>query len=180
LDDARAKVEEIIGPASGTAEAGSPPFTPRAKKVLELSLREALHFGHNYIGTEHLLLGVVREGEGVGAQVLSSLGTDAEELRGVVIGLLGTGGREGQEGPSYGGGWIGSASWRRTSRRVACSFCGRQPPESGRMVTANRVFICEKCVEYWSAELRGEGPQTEPPSAHFYDPEDEQDRGDQT
>ena len=68
LDVVREKVEETIGPA-GTSLTGSPPFTPRAKKVLELSLREALQLGHNYIGTEHVLLGLVREGEGVAAQV---------------------------------------------------------------------------------------------------------------
>src|ERR1700684_3847774 len=64
LEAPRAKVEETIG-LSGTSPTGSPPFTPRAKKVLELSLREALQLGHNYIGTEHMLLGLVREGEGV-------------------------------------------------------------------------------------------------------------------
>jgi ATP-dependent Clp protease ATP-binding subunit ClpC len=69
LEAVREKVEETIGPA-GSAPTGSPPFTPRAKKVLELSLREALQLGHNYIGTEHMLLGLVREGEGVAAQVL--------------------------------------------------------------------------------------------------------------
>jgi len=68
----REKVEETIGPA-GSAPTGSPPFTPRAKKVLELSLREALQLGHDYIGTEHILLGIVREGEGVAAHVLISL-----------------------------------------------------------------------------------------------------------
>ena len=71
----REKVEEIIGMA-GTAPSGSPPFTPRAKKVLELSLREALQLNHNYIGTEHILLGLVHEGEGVAATVLVSLGAD--------------------------------------------------------------------------------------------------------
>ena len=70
LEAVREKVEETIGPA-GSAPTGSPPFTPRAKKVLELSLREALQLGHNYIGTEHMLLGLVREGEGVAAQVLA-------------------------------------------------------------------------------------------------------------
>ncbi len=75
LEGVREKVEETIGPA-GPAPTGSPPFTPRAKKVLELSLREALQLGHNYIGTEHMLLGLVREGEGVAAQVLVSLGAD--------------------------------------------------------------------------------------------------------
>ena len=70
VDGARAEVTEIIGPAPGHAEGGVPPFTPRAKRVLELSLREALSLSHNYIGTEHMLLGLVREGEGVGAQII--------------------------------------------------------------------------------------------------------------
>ena len=96
----REKVEETIGPA-GSAPTGSPPFTPRAKKVLELSLREALQLGgHNYIGTEHMLLGLVREGEGVAAQVLVSLGADLSRVRQQVIQLLsGYQGREGRGGP---------------------------------------------------------------------------------
>ncbi len=87
LEAVREKVEETIGPA-GTTTTGSPPFTPRAKKVLELSLREALQLGHNYIGTEHMLLGLVREGEGVAAQVLVSLGADLARVRQQVIQLL--------------------------------------------------------------------------------------------
>ncbi|MHB8262991.1 MAG: ATP-dependent Clp protease ATP-binding subunit [Acidimicrobiales bacterium] len=87
LEGAREKVEEMIG-LSGGAPTGSPPFTPRAKKVLELSLREALQLGHNYIGTEHMLLGLVREGEGVAAQVLVSLGADLAAVRQEVIQLL--------------------------------------------------------------------------------------------
>ncbi|MHB1487877.1 MAG: ATP-dependent Clp protease ATP-binding subunit [Acidimicrobiales bacterium] len=87
LEAVREKVEETIGPA-GSATTGSPPFTPRAKKVLELSLREALQLGHNYIGTEHMLLGLVREGEGVAAQVLESLGADLSRVRQQVIQLL--------------------------------------------------------------------------------------------
>ncbi len=87
LEAVREKVEETIG-LSGTAPTGSPPFTPRAKKVLELSLREALQLGHNYIGTEHMLLGLVREGEGVAAQVLVSLGADLTRVRQQVIQLL--------------------------------------------------------------------------------------------
>ncbi|HET9058315.1 MAG TPA: ATP-dependent Clp protease ATP-binding subunit [Acidimicrobiales bacterium] len=87
LEAVREKVEETIGPA-GTSTTGSPPFTPRAKKVLELSLREALQLGHNYIGTEHMLLGLVREGEGVAAQVLVSLGADLSRVRQQVIQLL--------------------------------------------------------------------------------------------
>ncbi len=85
----REKVEEKIGPAQGSAP-GSPPFTPRAKKVLELSLREALQLGHNYIGTEHMLLGLVREGEGEAAQVLISLGADLAKVRQQVIHILST------------------------------------------------------------------------------------------
>jgi len=95
LEAVRDEVEKTIGPA-GNAPTGSPPFTPRAKKVLELSLREALQLGHNYIGTEHMLLGLVREGEGVAAQVLVSLGADLARVRQQVIQLLSgyQGGRE--------------------------------------------------------------------------------------
>ena len=75
LADARAQVEEIIG-HGGQSPSGHIPFTPRAKKVLEMALREALQLGHNYIGTEHILLGLIREGEGVAAQVLSTFGLD--------------------------------------------------------------------------------------------------------
>jgi Clp amino terminal domain, pathogenicity island component len=87
LEVVRQKVQETIGPAS-TPQTGSPPFTPRAKKVLELSLREALQLGHNYIGTEHILLGLIREGEGVAAQVLVGLGADLARVRQQVLFLL--------------------------------------------------------------------------------------------
>ncbi len=87
LEVVRARVEEIIGRGQITAS-GHIPFTPRAKKVLELSLREALQLGHNYIGTEHLLLGLLREGEGVAAQVLAGFGTDHARVRELVQELL--------------------------------------------------------------------------------------------
>ena len=87
LDDVRDRVKETVGPA-GSAPTGSPPFTPRAKRVLELSLREALQLGHNYIGTEHILLGLVREGEGVAAQILASLGGDLARVRQQVLQIL--------------------------------------------------------------------------------------------
>ena len=83
----RSQVEEIIG-QGGSSPSGHIPFTPRAKKVLELSLREALQLGHNYIGTEHILLGLIREGEGVAAQVLVKLGADLSRVRQQVIQLL--------------------------------------------------------------------------------------------
>ena len=83
----REKVEEAIG-ANTNPTPGSPPFTPRAKKVLELSLREALQLGHSYIGTEHMLLGLVREGDGVAAQVLVQLGADLGRVRQQVIQMM--------------------------------------------------------------------------------------------
>ncbi|MFI0357600.1 ATP-dependent Clp protease ATP-binding subunit [Actinomadura sp. 9N407] len=87
LESVRRQVEEIIGQGQ-QAPSGHIPFTPRAKKVLELSLREALQLGHNYIGTEHILLGLIREGEGVAAQVLVKLGADLNRVRQQVIQLL--------------------------------------------------------------------------------------------
>jgi hypothetical protein len=87
LEAVRAEVEEIIGQGQ-SAPTGHIPFTPRAKKVLELSLREALQFGHDYIGTEHILLGLIREGEGVGAQVLVKLGASQDRVRQQVTQLL--------------------------------------------------------------------------------------------
>jgi ATP-dependent Clp protease ATP-binding subunit ClpC len=97
LEAVRSQVEEIIG-QGGASPSGHIPFTPRAKKVLELSLREALQLGHNYIGTEHILLGLIREGEGVAAQVLVKLGADLSRVRQQVIQLL-----SGYQGPQGGG-----------------------------------------------------------------------------
>jgi ATP-dependent Clp protease ATP-binding subunit ClpC len=95
----RQQVEEIIGQGE-SAPTGPIPFTPRAKKVLELSLREALQLGHNYIGTEHILLGLIHEGEGAAAQVLQKLGADFNRVRQQVIQLLSgyTGGKEAAPG----------------------------------------------------------------------------------
>ncbi len=87
LESVREQVQEIIGQGQ-TPPTGHIPFTPRAKKVLELSLREALQLGHSYIGTEHLLLGLIREGEGVAAQVLTKLGADTNKVRQQVVQLL--------------------------------------------------------------------------------------------
>jgi ATP-dependent Clp protease ATP-binding subunit ClpC len=102
LEAVRQQVEEIIGQGQA-APTGHIPFTPRAKKVLELSLREALQLGHNYIGTEHILLGLIREGEGVAAQVLQKLGADLNRVRQTVIQLL-SGYTGGKEQVSAGGG----------------------------------------------------------------------------
>ncbi|MGA0221455.1 MAG: ATP-dependent Clp protease ATP-binding subunit, partial [Candidatus Nanopelagicales bacterium] len=101
LEAVREQVEEIIGQGQ-QAPSGHIPFTPRAKKVLELSLREALQLGHNYIGTEHILLGLIREGEGVAAQVLVKLGADLNRVRQQVIQLLS--GYQGKEPATSGAG----------------------------------------------------------------------------
>ncbi|MDG2497586.1 MAG: ATP-dependent Clp protease ATP-binding subunit [Aquiluna sp.] len=100
LEQVREQVQDIIGQGQ-QAPSGHIPFTPRAKKVLELSLREALQLGHSYIGTEHLLLGLIREGEGVAAQVLTKLGADTNKVRQQVIQLLS--GFQGKESVSVGG-----------------------------------------------------------------------------
>jgi ATP-dependent Clp protease ATP-binding subunit ClpC len=98
-DAVRERVVEIVGRGSD-APSGHIPFTPRAKKVLELSLREALQLSHNYIGTEHILLGLIREGQGVAAEVLTSLGGDLSRVRDKVIELApaGTGEARAQAG----------------------------------------------------------------------------------
>ena len=88
VDRVRELIEQTVGSAE-TASTGAPPFTPRSKKVLELSLREALQLGHNSIGTEHMLLGLVREGEGVACTVLTRLGVPLPEVRAQVLELLG-------------------------------------------------------------------------------------------
>jgi hypothetical protein len=163
LEAARELVEETIG-LSGTVPVGSPPFTPRAKKVLELSLREALQLGHNYIGTEHMLLGLVREGEGVAAQVLVGLGADLPGVRQTVIQLLpGAAGSAAASAEEHGD----LLSRRRMSRSgrgagsriIACSFCGRRPPDTGQLISGSDAFICEHCVAQWSERLAADEPR---------------------
>jgi ATP-dependent Clp protease ATP-binding subunit ClpC len=120
LEAVRNQVEEIIG-QGGSSPSGHIPFTPRAKKVLELSLREALQLGHNYIGTEHILLGLIREGEGVAAQVLVKLGADLSRVRQQVIQLL-----SGYQGPSGGAAGGGPSSGRGSEQGSASANVGGQ------------------------------------------------------
>jgi ATP-dependent Clp protease ATP-binding subunit ClpC len=143
LEDVHQQVEELIG--RGTyVPTGHIPFTPRAKKVLELSLREALQLGHNYIGTEHILLGLIREGEGVAAQVLLNLGADLEKVRSAVIQLLsGYYGKQGGEsGADERGGGSGSAQlldeFGRNLTRAARE--GKLDPVVGRETEIERVM----------------------------------------
>ncbi|MFA7283689.1 MAG: Clp protease N-terminal domain-containing protein, partial [Candidatus Omnitrophota bacterium] len=90
LENIRLEIEKLVQPGPATQIIGDIPFTPRAKKALELSAEEARSLGHNYIGTEHLLLGLIREGEGIASQVLMNLGMDLNSVRNEVMGLLGS------------------------------------------------------------------------------------------
>jgi ATP-dependent Clp protease ATP-binding subunit ClpC len=88
LEAVRQRVEDVVPPGQVEVRSGHIPFTPRAKRVLELSLGEAKQLGHRYIGTEHILLGLIREGDGAGAQVLAALGADLDRVRERVVRLL--------------------------------------------------------------------------------------------
>jgi ATP-dependent Clp protease ATP-binding subunit ClpC len=125
LEAVRNQVEEIIG-QGGSSPSGHIPFTPRAKKVLELSLREALQLGHNYIGTEHILLGLIREGEGVAAQVLVKLGADLSRVRQQVIQLL-----SGYQGPAGGAPTGSGTSGRGSSEQGTANVGGSSKGGSG-------------------------------------------------
>ncbi|MBA4115385.1 MAG: ATP-dependent Clp protease ATP-binding subunit [Rubrobacter sp.] len=131
LDEVREQVESIVGYGEeGTG--GQAPFTPRSKKVLELALREALQLGHNYIGTEHILLGLVRESEGVAARVLSNLGVDPDKVRREVVRMLGGGrSQRGRSGSGGGGEAAGGARGVEAKRPKT-----RQLDQYGRNLTA--------------------------------------------
>ncbi|MBN8207060.1 ATP-dependent Clp protease ATP-binding subunit [Microbacterium esteraromaticum] len=146
LDAVREQVQDIIGQGQ-QQPSGHIPFTPRAKKVLELSLREALQLGHNYIGTEHILLGLIREGEGVAAQVLVKLGADLNKVRQQVIQLLsGAPGREtasvgaqANDGPASAQG--GSQVLDQFGRNLTqAARDGKLDPVIGREKEAERVM----------------------------------------
>src|SRR6267154_2450467 len=139
LDAVRQQVEEIIGQGQ-QAPSGHIPFTPRAKKVLELRLREALQLGHNYIGTEHILLGLIREGEGVAAQVLVKLGADLNRVRQQVIQLLH--GYQGKE-PAASGGPAESAP----STSLVLDQFGRNLTQGAREGKLDPVIGREKEIE---------------------------------
>jgi hypothetical protein len=155
LEAVRSEVEQIIGQGQA-AVVGQIPFTPRAKKVLELSLREALQLGHSYIGTEHILLGLIREGEGVAAQVLVKLGGgDLNRVRQQVIQLL-SGYARGEE-----------AAERRVAREPRPTVVGgpgvfgqREPPDLVRVIPLAREAVSRSgyrlmliSLEIWSGWL---------------------------
>src|SRR5216110_820313 len=148
LEAVRSQVEEIIG-QGGSSPSGHIPFTPRAKKVLELSLREALQLGHNYIGTEHILLGLIREGEGVAAQVLVKLGADLSRVRQQVIQLLsGYSGSQGaSEGTGKAGQAAGSTSGESPSGSLVLDQFGRNLTQQAREKKLDPVIGREKEIE---------------------------------
>ncbi len=133
LTTVRERAAETIGLTGGP---GSPPFTPRAKRVLELALREAMQLGAESIDTEHILLGLVREGEGVGVQLLMSLGIRPSQVRQRVIQHLSGLHREGRSG-NPGSIDLPSDDDEYGGRVVRCSFCGLTPPASGRLVSGH-------------------------------------------
>ena len=114
VEEVRAQVARIVGQGDEVTT-GQIPFTPRAKKVLELALREALSLGHNYIGTEHILLGLVRENEGVAARILLDFDADAEKIRNEIIRMLSGPGRRQQ------GGGAATPARRRRARSSSTS-----------------------------------------------------------
>ena len=142
LEAVRQQVEEISGQGQ-QAPSGHIPFTPRAKKVLELSLREALQLGHNYIGTEHILLGLIREGEGVAAQVLVKLGADLSRVRQTVIQLLS--GYQGKE-PATAGPGAGPQEGTPSGSLVLDQF-GRNLTKDARENKLDPVIGREKEIE---------------------------------
>src|ERR1700760_4862857 len=143
LEGVRSQVEEIIGQGQ-QAPSGHIPFTPRAKKVLELSLREALQLGHNYIGTEHILLGLIREGEGVAAQVLVKLGAELTRVRQQVIQLLS--GYQGKETAETGTGGRGGQGDAPSTSLVLDQF-GRNLTQGAREGKLDPVIGREKEIE---------------------------------
>jgi ATP-dependent Clp protease ATP-binding subunit ClpC len=140
LDAVREQVQDIIGQGQ-QQPTGHIPFTPRAKKVLELSLREALQLGHNYIGTEHILLGLIREGEGVAAQVLVKLGADLNRVRNQVIQLLS--GYQGKEAVAVGG---EPAQSQQQGSQILDQF-GRNLTQAAREGKLDPVIGREKEIE---------------------------------
>ncbi len=143
LDAVREQVQDIIGQGQ-QQPTGHIPFTPRAKKVLELSLREALQLGHNYIGTEHILLGLIREGEGVAAQVLVKLGADLNKVRQQVIQLLS--GYQGKEPAAVSGAAHDSTQAAQGGSAVLDQF-GRNLTQAARENKLDPVIGREKEIE---------------------------------
>jgi len=156
LDAVREQVQDIIGQGQ-QQPTGHIPFTPRAKKVLELSLREALQLGHNYIGTEHILLGLVREGEGVAAQVLVTLGADLSRVRQRVIQVL----------SGFGTGTRSRQAYRAPPPAPRCLLCGRTLDRVNRALVVRGENLCDECVRDAAQQIDELEAQGAPRLARF-------------
>jgi ATP-dependent Clp protease ATP-binding subunit ClpC len=168
LEPARQEVEEIIGRGE-KAPSGNLPFTPRVKKVLALSLREAIQFGHNYISTEHILLGLVQEGEGVAVQVLARLGAEPNRVRQQVTRLIRGGGQEG------GGEEAGAGPARATSKgppqvRLATRDIGQIEVLHQLSRIADRLEAIERHLGMRSGGAEPGGGAADQPGPHPPDP----------
>ena len=148
VERVRAQVVRIVG-SGEEVTSGQIPFTPRAKKVLELALREALSLGHNYIGTEHILLGLVRENEGVAARILLDFDADSDKIRNEVIRMLsGPGGRRPGQSPSGSGGGQAEAGGKKSSKLLdqfgrnltKLAEDGKLDPVVGREIEIERIM----------------------------------------
>jgi predicted DNA-binding transcriptional regulator AlpA len=140
LEDGRSGVRTMIGEGSDSPQ-GHIPFTPRAKKVLELSLREALHFQHNYIGTEHVLLALIREKDGVAWQILERHDIKQTHARSAVIEAMGGGLKLGRVAVT-----MSTTTDEPDDSAEACSFCGKRRENVQKLVAGPGVSICEECV----------------------------------
>jgi ATP-dependent Clp protease ATP-binding subunit ClpC len=140
VERVRSQVVRIVG-SGEEVTAGQIPFTPRAKKVLELALREALSLGHNYIGTEHILLGLVRENEGVAARILLDFDADSEKIRNEVIRMLSGPGSRRQQGQATGEGKKSSKLLDQFGRNLTkLASEGKLDPVVGRQTEIERVM----------------------------------------
>jgi predicted DNA-binding transcriptional regulator AlpA len=144
----RNKVLEMIGRGSVTPE-GRIPFTPRAKKVLELGLREALQLGHNYVGTEHVLLALIREKDGVACKAIEALGLDRRLARSSVLSMLS-------------GAPLTDPGAPPVTHSPVCSFCGKPREQVGTLVAGpNAIAICDGCIRDSLQIIEDEGPAPE-------------------
>jgi predicted DNA-binding transcriptional regulator AlpA len=134
LDTLRGDVKEMIGVGSTTPE-GRIPFTPRAKKVLEIALREALALQHNYIGTEHVLLSLIREKDGVAWKALERHGLENDQARQAVLDVM------------RGYGPAAAALKAQADPSTSCSFCGKTREQVGALIAGSGVTICDECIQ---------------------------------
>ena len=145
VEAARAKVATIAGPGS-SSPSGHLPFTPRAKKVLEMALREALQLGANFIGTEHLLLGLLREGQGVAVEVLQNSGADLRGIREEVVDRAGKRMFEQRFDPANPRKPEIQPSSSSPTALLHCSFCDESQDRVAKLIAGPGVYICDRCV----------------------------------